>query len=441
MFLVPSPFNLTPIQLVRVFVGTCGFIAMEIILLRRTHLTLSIGLSVLLTFNTNANSQNTAEAPTATAEEAKIRHWREPSIERTFWDITELPHAFVDFAPATLPDGIAVGQLTPKRQQALKQLAEEIEKKQHTEVDSLLIAHQGKLVFESYYSRGRINLSHPQSSTTKSYTALAVGRATQLGYLSMDDLHRPVTELISGLDHSTFALGIERRTLHQLLSMSSGINIAPEKMQQYRDSPQDYEGKKLIQAYFSDTDEIAIADQTFNYLGANPDIVMQVLDSQVPGSAEAFIKHELFDKLGIENFDWRLRSQGIPSAGSGSSMTSRNMMKIGRLVADGGIWQGEQFIPKAFVANAITRHSPITDEQASGFYSGDKLSNSDYGYFWWQVDMAVGQQTFTSHSAQGGGGVTILLVEELELVIVVTAHSEQAFLQLIAERILPLFVE
>ena len=58
-------------------------------------------------------------------------------------------------------------------------------------IDSLLIWSRGKLLFESYYRRSRANYPHYQMSITKSYTALALGRAIQLGYLKMEDLDKP----------------------------------------------------------------------------------------------------------------------------------------------------------------------------------------------------------------------------------------------------------
>lgn len=48
-------------------------------------------------------------------------------------------------------------------------LAQERAKNQHGDYDSLLIAHKDKLLFESYYLDGRINLTHqPDASTSAS---------------------------------------------------------------------------------------------------------------------------------------------------------------------------------------------------------------------------------------------------------------------------------
>ncbi|MFC3033040.1 serine hydrolase domain-containing protein [Pseudoalteromonas fenneropenaei] len=382
-------------------------------------------------------------APRASAEEAQLKHWRMPDIKRTFWDISELSQAYIDVAPAALQDGVVTAQLGRDggNQALLVKLGQEIANKQHQQVDSLLVAHQGKLVFESYYARGRIDLPHPQSSTTKSYTSLALGRAMQLGYLSMADLHKPLLEFLPNLDTRSFVKGVETITLHQVLSMSSGLKFSSEKIQQYGSEPERYYGLKRVQAFFSDSEPVSSDAKTFNYQGPNPDLAMQVLEAVVPGSAQDFIKQELFGKLGIVNYDWRVEQDGVPTAGALSSLTSRDMLKLGSLVLNKGKWQGEQLIPAAYIAKATDKIVALNDEQVKNFYAGDKLSDSGYGYFWFQTRLKVGDKYYVGKSAQGGGGVTILVVEELELVVVVTAHARQAYLQMAAEHVLPAFVQ
>lgn len=404
--------------------------------------TLFSSATVFAAQNTAPKSPSYSSPPEATAEEAKIRHWSVPDIEKEFWDISELDTPYISISPVKRNDGISVAELeiSAENQHKLLDLAKEIADKKHAEVDSLLIAHKGKLVFESYFARGRVDLSHPQSSTTKSYTALALGRAIALGHLSMADLNKPVTALIKGLQSSEFAPGADEITLHQLLTMSSGLAISDEKMQEYRKSPQQYQGMKQIQAYFEDSAPVTAKSKHFSYQGPNPNIVMHVLNAVVPGSAEEFIKTQLLGKLDIVNYDWRLDPSGLPASGSFSSMTSRNMIKLGNLVMNKGKWRGEQLIPEAFIEIASNTLVPLTTEQTNNFYTGDKLSNSGYGYFWWQTDLKVGSEVYHSRSAQGGGGVAIVLIDELDLVIVVTAHARQAYLQMIAEKVLPAFV-
>ena len=110
-----------------------------------------------------ASAEDSADlAPEATAAEAQI----------LFWDMPFLKKAYIDTTPADRKDGIAVGELGVDggNKNKIIMLAQEIADSRHGGYDSLLITHKGKLLFESYYQRARVNLPHFQSSTTKSYT-------------------------------------------------------------------------------------------------------------------------------------------------------------------------------------------------------------------------------------------------------------------------------
>ncbi len=381
-----------------------------------------------------------SSAPTATPEEAKIKHWGMPEIGLSFTDIPELEKAYVDATPFDMKDGVPVGKLntSESNKDILFTLAKEIFKGKHGNYDSLLIAHNGKLVFESYYKRGRVDLSHPQSSATKTYTGLALGRAIQLGYLSMADLDKPVHSFLSELDPAKFVEGAESITLRQALTMTTGIVLSQEQWKNIRENPSEFKGQKEVQAMFEQSEPITPDTQTFRY-GTGPGIVMQIIESVVPDTAENFIKNELFGKMGITNYDWRTAPNGLPAAGWKASLTSRDMLKLGILAQDKGRWKGKQIIPEAYIAEATSRQVYTGDDDIYG--GGKDVSNQGYGYFWWGTDLTYDDKQYVSTSAQGGGGVYIMLVDALDLIIVVTAHErEDKTQQLVAERILPAFI-
>jgi CubicO group peptidase (beta-lactamase class C family) len=350
-----------------------------------------------------------------------------------------LEEAYISAAPAQKNDGIPVGALGVdggNRAMILK-LANQLAANEDNKYDSLLIAHKGKLLFESYYAKGRINLPHPMASTTKAYTGLALGRAIQLGYLSLADLHQPLVEFLPELDPGRFVAGVDQITLHHALSMRSGLRIEDQLLEAWQANPEQLTGQRQVQAYFEHTAPVTPTSQTFRYQ-FDPDLVMQVLDAVVPGSAEDFIANELLAKLGISDYRWRTGISGLPSAGSGSSMTSRDMIKWGTLVMNGGQWHGEQLIPEAFIRTSTDRQLLTGDDDIYG--GGKDVSKQGYGYYWWSADLQSGDTTHLAVSAQGGGGQFIILVEDLELLVVVTAlDNDNTTLQLLAEQILPAF--
>ena len=360
------------------------------------------------------------------------------------WDVPTLEKGFIDPAPADRKDGILVGELGVDggNKEMIVKLAQEISDGQHGDFDSLLITHKEKLLFESYYSWGRINLTHPQASATKTYTGLALGRAIQLGYLTMADLDKPLVSFLKELDPTKFVEGADRVTLHQALTMRSGIRIVNEKGEEFEKYRDQLKGQELVQAIFEKSDPITPESQSsFSYGNYSTPLVMQVIDAVVPGTAEDFIKNELLGKMGITTYEWRTGLGGLPAAGWKSSITSRAMLKFGTLAMNKGKWNGEQLIPETYISKATSRILYTGDDDIFG--GGKDVSNQGYGYFWWSGDLKYGDKSYFSASAQGGSGQFIILIEELGLIVVATGshRGDGKSLQMAAERILPAFIQ
>jgi len=389
-------------------------------------------LSSFSSFTTVSAEVDNGSAPEATAAETEL----------SFRDIPYLDKAFIDAAPEDRKDALVVGELgiDGGNKDIIIKLAQEIADGKHGKFDSMLIAHKGKLLVESYYLRGRINLPHPQASATKAYTGLALGRAIQLGYLTMADLDKPLVSFLKDLDPTKFVEGVEKITLNQALTMRGRLRVSEDKWKELRENPAALKGQGLVQAIFEHSAPVTVESQNFSYGNFNPSLVMQVIDAVVPGTAKDFIKNELLDKMGITTYGWRTGVSGLLDAGAYSSMTSRDMVKWGTLVMNKGKWNGEQLIPEAYITKATNRVIDTGDEELH--YGGKDVTNQGYGYFWWNADLNYDNKRYFSASAQGGFGQFIILLEELDLQVVFTAHDNDTnYLQITAESILPAFVQ
>lgn len=366
-------------------------------------------------------------APEATAEQAGLS-WR---------DIPVLDQAFIDTAPAERNDGLVVGTLGADGgdEAMVVQLATEIGDGRYGNYDSFLITHKGKLVFESYYRRGRINLPHSQASATKGHTALILGRALQLGYLSMDDLDKPLIGFLDDLDETKLVAGAEKITLHKALTMHGGLSVSDETWEELQQNPDAIKGQLFIQALLEQSGPITDEAQTYLYGNFNPMLVMAVIDAVVPGTAQDFIKDEVLGKLGITDYRWRDHISGLPVAGSRASIMSRDMLKLGLLVLNEGKWNGEQLIPAAYLEKATSGLVKPTQDWMPDEYR--------YGYFWYRAPLSVGGDTYDASFAWGGGGQRVIVVDDLELTMVITGHDREddTIMAQIIEKVLPGFVE
>ena len=383
-------------------------------------------LSLALLTSTALAHEPVQTAPVATPAE----------LELPFRELAVLEHGFISTAPDDRDDGQDVGSLAELGvdEDAVTAFVQEVASAQYGNYDSLLIAHDGRLVLESYFRRGRINAPHPQASAVKGYTTLVLGRAMQLGYLTMADLDRPVSEFLEDLDPDGFVEGVEMITLHQAMTMRSGLRISEEQAEALSNDPERMAGQGQVQAWFETSAPVTAESQAFLYQGTDPDLVMQVIDAVVPGSAEDFIRDELLGKLGITDYQWETVISGLPAAGSRASLTSRDMVKLGNLVSNQGQWQGEQLIPADFLIKATSGMVKPDFDWIADHYM--------YGFFWYHADLAVGDKVYTGKLAWGGGGQRVVTIDELDLVLVITGHErDDIIMEQITSKLLPEFVQ
>ena len=377
-------------------------------------------------------------APEVTSLNAKDVSW---ALEAK---LPDLEKPYISVSPEDKKDGIPVGKLGADggAPNAVLQYAEELgtpakvenagdpkNEKSTGTVDSMLIYFRGKLIFEAYYRRGRANFPHYQMSITKSYTALALGRAIELGFLKMEDLDKPAIGFLKELDATKLAQGAEGITLAQAMSMGSGIRLDDAKAKELLKDPAQLKGQGEIQAYLQNSAPIPPAPRAFKYQEADPAIAMQVLEVVAPGGAKEFLQNELLKPMGITNYQWETAVSGLPKSAAGSSILSRDMLKIGMLIMNKGKWQGQQLIPEAYIARAT---SPLVRSYGTSYY----------GFFWWVEDFKVGEKTYHCVEGRGAGGQFIFMFPELDLITVITSHDKGMgnMLQTLPQRMIPAFV-
>lgn len=382
-------------------------------------------LILLILTNSSFAQQSDSHAPEATVAEDTL----------TFRDIPNLKKAYISTTPTDRKDGIPVGKLDlDGSKDMVVKLAQEIAEGKHGDYDGLLISYQNKLVFESYYKKGRVNLPHGQASAVKAYTSLILGRAIQLGYLTMADLDKSLVSFLKDLDPTKFVDGAEKITLHKALTMHGGLSINRDKWEEIEKDSTRLKGQGLVQTLLENSGPITSASQTYLYGNYNPMLVMTVIDAVVPETAKDFIKNELLDKMGIRNYSWQTHISGLPQAGWMVSMTSRDMLKWGSLVLNKGKWNGEQLISADYLANATSGIVKPTQDWMPETYR--------YGYFWYQTAIMVGDESYDATFAWGGGGQRVIVLAELDLVVVITGHDgEDTIFPQVSKKILPAFVK
>ena len=135
-------------------------------------------------------------------------------------------------------------------------------------------------------------------------------------------------------------------------------------------------------------------------------ILLSAILSKVTGDAFDYINEKLFNPLEIYNERWIKSPDGIyyspaldKEEESVSALTAREMLKIGQLFLQKGIWNGKQIISKEYIEAAVSP-SP---------------QNSNYGYLWWLGEGWYG--------CRGYGGQAVTVFPEQNKIVVTQATA------------------
>jgi len=320
-------------------------------------------------------------------------------------DVGDLP------APAALDDGWAVD--APETQGldpvVLGLLDQRLRSRDIGEVDALLIARNGVLVYEGYFTpQTGVERRHFLASATKSVASMVVGAAAQQGLVGSWD--QPIAGLFPEAD-DLFAADPRKRdiTLRHVLTMTAGLGW--------------------------DTKDVIDRDRDDIHIKAAPDAVRYVLEKPMvrePGErffynsgcsmlltglipnvsgveADVFARDHLFEPMGIEDYFWQKTDDGTARGQDGLYMRGRDLLKLGRLYLDGGRWNGEQLVSRDWI-EASFRDWTDTD-----------WGNARYGFQWWVYPLELPGRPMVPNGvlmASGYGGQKLFVVPELGLTAV-----------------------
>ena len=338
-------------------------------------------------------------------------------------ELPDLEKAYISSSPKDLNDGLKVGRLdAPGTVKAIEALRKADAKGQFANLDSILLWKDGKLIFEMYARRGRVDAPHYAMSITKTLTSMALARAIQLGHLRLDDLDRPMLDFMPNINRKKIKPGVETITLSDALMMKSGLRFK-DRLTEHR-LALDYNGQEYFQKLFENTAAVTPQSKKYKYGGVDPLLVMMAINQKVPGRVQDFIHKELIANVRGDVYLWNKHGSGLPKAGAGSSFTSRVLVKLGVTVLQGGKFNGRQLLDPEYVKRIMDRQK------------GE-------GYFYFFHNRRVRSEEINFISGIGAGGQLMSIFPELNVVAVATSHNTKGQngkpLEAIMNHLIPLF--
>jgi|GEM_PF-2687363 len=317
--------------------------------------------------------------------------------------------------PEDLKDGLTIASLKDAGADVAKimEMSKKTAAGDWKQIDSILIAYKGNLVFEDYYHGGKIDEPHTLMSITKSVTACIAGCAVQKGLIK--NLNDPVLNYFPSITREEVDPSVMKITVHDVLSSRTGLKEGSrEKKPEVSGKGVIAEAKKLY------TQSVAEGvGENFAYGGVNAYQTGLLLCAVSGKALNKFAEETLFADLGIEKYKWKKGRGGskVHSVGAGLELRSRDMMKVGLLIRNKGKCGEKQVLPESYV-----------EAMTGAYHKSPHMGN--YGYMWWSTggpDDKKGQPLRIS--ARGAKGQFIFYRPDLDLVAVFTSNNRKAFKQ------------
>jgi CubicO group peptidase (beta-lactamase class C family) len=322
----------------------------------------------------------------------------------------------------------------------LRKMAFAIDEQIYPNIHSVLIHYKGDLVFEEYYTgkdeawgtdlgvvEHTENTLHDLRSVTKSIVSVCVGIAIQKGYI--DNVDEKVFTYFPEYRHLN---NLQTLTIRHLLTMTSGLKWNEDLP--YTD-PMNSEIAMLnsddpIRFVLSQPSR-EIPGTVWNYNGGTTELLAAIVHKATGMNIEEFAVACLFEPLGIENYYWtKAPGHNIPVAASGLRMLPADMLKIGIMLLNNGVFNGIEIVSKQWIEESFTAHIK-------------RGNNSSYGYQFWIDPSPEGTDSHVIIAAIGNGDQRIYIDKQKQLVVVITAGNynlwnvEKGSFQLLTDFIYP----
>jgi CubicO group peptidase (beta-lactamase class C family) len=291
-----------------------------------------------------------------------------------------------------------------------------------------LLAQRGPEVFEEAYFTGPderrgwplgtvvfdADTLHDARSISKTVVALLYGAALAEG--KVPALDQPALDAFP--EHADLRTPERLRvTIGHLLTMTSGF-AWDEFTYPYQDARNSERLMDAAPDRYRYVFEQAFAHEpgtTWTYSGGDVAVIARILERGTGMALEDYAAQALFAPLGIEAHEWLKDRQGVAFAASGLRLRPRDFVKIGRLIADRGAWEGRAVAPPAWVDAMIAPHARVGGEPPCGMA---------YGYFTWLSALcAEGAPPAPYAAGIGYGGQRLIVFPETRLVIMITAGN------------------
>lgn len=316
--------------------------------------------------------------------------------------------------PSDRHDGLAVGDIadTALGRETAQRIVIGVLDGTWKDVHSILIFKDDRLVLEEYFYGYDVNRPHQLRSATKSVVSAVAGAAVQAGALSGAE-----ERVLPRMTYAAYGHPDPRKagiTLGDLLTMRPGLDCddrsetSPGRETEIYTQP-DWVKATLDLPVTSEPGTAAI------YCSGGVAVAGRMVENATGETLPDYAEAHLFVPMGIRRADWRWNYTLSNSNTEFSQihLRPRDMLKLGLLYAEDGVWDGRRLLSSDWVKASLAAQSSVDE--------------TGYGYFWWRpwinVQTSAGPRQVYYNAAQGNGGQKIYLFAQFDMVVVITAGA------------------
>ena len=273
-----------------------------------------------------------------------------------------------------------------------------------TEPHGLMIMRHGKICAEGWWNPYAPGIRHGLQSHSKTYAATAIGIAYTEGIVKLDER---IIDIFPEYAPEQPSENLKRLTVHDVLCMGCGMDEMPMATEHWiRD--------------FLHTPVNHTPGTTYMYNSVGSSILSAIIVKKTGMSMHEYLKPRLYDKIGIFSYNhrWMKMPDGCEVGGGGLFATTEDNLRLMKLYADGGVWEGERILDDEYVKRATTLQNESATEAKNNPLAKDNFVG--YGYQIWMC------RPKGVYRADGAMGQFTIVVPDKDMIIAITENASGA---------------
>lgn len=265
-------------------------------------------------------------------------------------------------------------------------------------MQTVIIARNGRIISRGHFYPYSTDIWHVSHSLCKSLAGLAVGLLFDDGLISLDD---KLIDIMKDSLPPTARINHRNTTIRHMLTMQTGVIFNEIGTVTEED---------WCRAYLESGVKFR-PGTAFDYNSMNTYMLCAIVKKLSGKGVLELLKERVFTPLGIEHIYWEKCPKGIEKGGFGVYYYPDDILKVGLLYLNGGVWEGKRLISEKWIKESTKVQVKTPDE--TGIYG--------YGY---QVWCKEDRSTFIFN---GMFGQNLIVFPKTKIMIATTASIDETF--------------